>query len=326
MQAVYLYGTDRIIPQTGLKKFMKLKGIWVAIAVICVAGIGVTNYSVRHLAAGGNEYVSELSEGSNESETTTIAEEAVAQALADAGQTLTGTGQTESGQPVTAAGQANAGQTESGQALAGAGRIESGQMPAGAGQTKSGQAWTGVGQTEEAQIAAGNAGASESQPLLKAAPSSEVQRSPEAGAAVQAQAMDESMYPSETAQAEKSGIMSQLAKLDEQAQSRREAAAEGSANAMKAAADSERKIWENKLQGILEVLEQQLSGEEKNSFFAEQRSWVRDRESTAVSNSKRQNGSALEELEYIRSLRDITRERVYELAERYETILDGKKE
>lgn len=298
---------------------MKLKGIWVAIAVICVAGIGVTNYSVRHLAAGGNEYVSELSEGSNESETTTIAEEAVAQALADAGQTetgqtLTGTGQTESGQPVTAAGQANAGQTESG------------QMPAGAGQTKSGQTWTGVGQTEEAQTAAGNAGASDSQPLLKTAPSSEVQRSPEAGAAVQAQAMDESTYPSETAQTEKSGIMSQLAKLDEQAQSRREAAAEGSANAMKAAADSERKIWENKLQGILEVLEQQLSGEEKNSFFAEQRSWVRDRESTAVSNSKRQNGSALEELEYIRSLRDITRERVYELAERYETILDGKKE
>ena len=59
---------------------MKLKGIWVAIAVICVAGASITNYSVRHLAAGGNEYVSELSEGSNELETTTIAEEAVAQA------------------------------------------------------------------------------------------------------------------------------------------------------------------------------------------------------------------------------------------------------
>lgn len=293
---------------------MKLKGIWVAIAVICVAGIGVTNYSVRHLAAGGNEYVSELSEGSKESETTTIAEEAVAQAQGmqeaqEKAQVLSG-----------------AVQAEKGQALAGAGRIESGQTSAGAGQTKSGQTWTGVGQTEEAQIAAGNAGASESQPLLKAAPSSEVQRSPEAGAAVQAQAMDESMYPSETAQAEKNRIMSQLAKLDEQAQSRREAAEDGSANAMKAAADSERKIWENKLQGILEVLEQQLSGEEKNTFFAEQRSWVRDRESTAVSNSKRQNGSALEELEYIRFLRDITRERVYELAERYEAILDGKNE
>ncbi len=316
---------------------MKLKGIWVAIAVICVAGIGVTNYSVRHLAAGGNEYVSELSEGSNESETTTIAEEAVAQAQGvqeaqEKAQVLSGAVQAEKGQALADAGQANAGQTESGQALAGDGRIESGQMPAGAGQTKSGQTWTGVGQTEEAQTAAGNAGASDSQPLLKTAPSSEVQRSPEAGAAVQAQAMDESTYPSETAETEKSGIMSQLAKLDEQAQSRREAAAGAgktttlTKTTMKAAADSERKIWENKLQGILEVLEQQLSGEEKNSFFAEQRSWVRDRESTAVSNSKRQNGSALEELEYIRSLRDITRERVYELAERYETILDGKKE
>ncbi|RHV68950.1 DUF1311 domain-containing protein [Clostridium sp. OM02-18AC] len=291
---------------------MKLKGIWVAIAVICVAGIGVTNYSVRHLAAGGNEYVSELSEGSKESETMTIAEEAVAQAqgMQEA---------QEKAQVLSEAVQAEKGQAKAGQ-------TESGQTSAGAGQTKSGQTWTGVGQTEEAQIAAGNAGASESQPLLKAAPSSEVQRSPEAGAAVQAQAMDESMYPSETAQAEKNGIMSQLAKLDEQAQSRREAAADGSANAMKAAADSERKIWENKLQGILEVLEQQLSGEEKNTFFAEQRSWVRDRESTAVSNSKRQNGSALEELEYIRFLRDITRERVYELAERYEAILDGKNE
>ena len=30
----------------------------------------------------------------------------------------------------------------------------------------------------------------------------------------------------------------------------------------------------------------------------------------------------LEELEYIRSLRDLTRERVYDLAGRYETVLD----
>ena len=36
---------------------MKLKGIWVAIAVICVAGIGITDYSARHLAAGETQYV-----------------------------------------------------------------------------------------------------------------------------------------------------------------------------------------------------------------------------------------------------------------------------
>ncbi len=64
------------------------------------------------------------------------------------------------------------------------------------------------------------------------------------------------------------------------------------------------------------------SGDEKTAFFTEQRSWVRDRESAAVANSKKQSGSALEELEYIRSLRDLTRERVYDLAGRYETVLD----
>ena len=78
----------------------------------------------------------------------------------------------------------------------------------------------------------------------------------------------------------------------------------------------------NEKESILEILEQQLSGDEKTAFFTEQRSWVRDRESTAVANSKKQSGSMLEELEYIRSLRDLTRERVYALAEQYESILD----
>ena len=120
----------------------------------------------------------------------------------------------------------------------------------------------------------------------------------------------------------KTGILAQLAELDDQAEKRRSVSADSSANALKAAAESERKLWESKMQSILETLEQQLSGDEKTAFFTEQRSWVRDRESTAVANSKKQSGSALEELEYIRSLCDLTRERVYDLAGRYETILD----
>ena len=120
----------------------------------------------------------------------------------------------------------------------------------------------------------------------------------------------------------KTGILAQLAELDDQAEKRRSVSADSSANALKAAAESERKIWESKMQSILEILEQQLSGDEKTAFFTEQRSWVRDRESAAVANSKKQSGSALEELEYIRSLRDLTRERVYDLAGRYETVLD----
>ena len=113
------------------------------------------------------------------------------------------------------------------------------------------------------------------------------------------------MEKEETQAGTKAGILAQLAELDAQAEERRNAAADGSANTQKAAAEAERKIWENKMQSILETLEQQLSGDEKTAFFTEQRSWVRDRESTAVANSKKQSGSTLEELEYIRSLRTL---------------------
>lgn len=89
----------------------------------------------------------------------------------------------------------------------------------------------------------------------------------------------------------KTGILAQLAELDDQAEKRRSVSADSSANALKAAAESERKIWESKMQSILEILEQQLSGDEKTAFFTEQRSWVRDRESAAVANSKKRVGA-----------------------------------
>lgn len=117
-------------------------------------------------------------------------------------------------------------------------------------------------------------------------------------------------------------IMKELTELDEQVQTMQNLSVSKSTNAMKAEAEAERKIWESKLQDMLEILEKQLPEQEKDALFSEQRNWIRDRENTAVANSKRQNGSALEELEYIRSLRDLTRERVYRLAERYESVLN----
>lgn len=199
---------------------MKLKGIWVAIAVICVAGIGITDYSARYLYSEP-EIAADSEPEPLQGKTKASLQAAVPDEMGDA---------------------------------------------AGG---------TGI-----------SVGAEERQPE------------------------------------EKTGILGQLAELDVQAGDRRSASTDGSANAMKAAAESERKIWESKLQNILEILEQRLSGEEKTTFFSEQRSWVRERENAAVANSKKQSGSTLEELEYIRSLRDITRERVYELAEHYEAILD----
>ena len=224
---------------------MKLKGIWVAIAVICVAGIGITDYSARHLAGSEAQYVSG---------------EAAQQAVSGQADTA----------PVKTEAAAEAARAFSVQNTA----AEPGEEPL----------------SENARIMA--------QDDLQ----EEVEEESQPGT--------------------KTGILAQLAELDDQAEKRRSVSADSSANALKAAAESERKLWESKMQSILETLEQQLSGDEKTAFFTEQRSWVRDRESTAVANSKKQSGSALEELEYIRSLCDLTRERVYDLAGRYETILD----
>ena len=235
---------------------MKLRGIWVAIAVICVAGIGVTNYSMKQTATvTGQEAPAAMAEA---------ALDAVPQDLAGA----------------QAFDAADAGENAEN------GAVEAAKLPDEAAADV----------LFSMENALGAAGAEDAE------------------AAMQKEAQTET---------EKAGILAQLAELDAQLEERRKSTSDASANAMKTAAESERKLWETKLQSILEILGQNLSGEDKNTFFTEQRSWVRERESRAVSDSKKQSGSTLEELEYIRSLRDITRERVYELAKRYETILDG---
>lgn len=280
---------------------MKLKGIWVAIAVICVAGIGITDYSVRHLAAGGTSYVSEerMEQSVSGQADLALAEEAGAAEATEIAENAIGPEQA-----ALAAGNEEISETEGATEAAGTSGKEDGSEEAAEAYTLS-----------EQKIAAASA---------------DVSVLGNSGIAAQADMPDDAacgagtaMEKEETQAGTKAGILAQLAELDAQAEERRNAAADGSANTQKAAAEAERKIWENKMQSILETLEQQLSGDEKTAFFTEQRSWVRDRESTAVANSKKQSGSTLEELEYIRSLRDLTRERVYALAKQYETILDG---
>ena len=280
---------------------MKLKGIWVAIAVICVAGIGITDYSVRHLAAGGTSYVSEerMEQSVSGQADLALAEEAGAAEATEIAENAIGPEQA-----ALAAGNEEISETDGATEAAGTSGKEDGSEEAAEAYTLS-----------EQKIAAASA---------------DVSVLGNSGIAAQADMPDDAacgagtaMEKEETQAGTKAGILAQLAELDAQAEERRNAAADGSANTQKAAAEAERKIWENKMQSILETLEQQLSGDEKTAFFTEQRSWVRDRESTAVANSKKQSGSTLEELEYIRSLRDLTRERVYALAKQYETILDG---
>lgn len=271
---------------------MKLKGIWVAIAVICVAGIGITDYSARHLATDEAQYVLE-----------DTAEKSVS------GQADRMPVKTEAGMAGDAGTLGDTGMKEAAGDLVGAEDVSDGTC----------QKKTEIEETEAAYAFSEQEITADSEEKL-APGGSEISVQADFGNAADGVGM--TTEKEETQTETKNGIMVQLAELDAQTEARRIFSSDSSANAMKAAAESERKIWENKLQRILETLEQRLAGDEKITFFTEQRSWVRDRESTAVANSKKQSGSALEELEYIRSLRDLTRERVYALAERYEKILD----
>lgn len=114
-----------------------------------------------------------------------------------------------------------------------------------------------------------------------------------------------------------------LEELDSQIERNRAADAEKSiGNSIKARAESELKLWEAELDGIIKALEARLSSEDVEKLYTSQREWQRDRESKALEVSKKQSGSSLEEVEYTVSLADSTRTRAYELLKEYEAVLE----
>lgn len=128
----------------------------------------------------------------------------------------------------------------------------------------------------------------------------------------------------EIAQAEAveiSPVMQELFDLDEQIERSHSKTVDTTANSLKASAESEWKLWEDRMDRYLDILEKKLSDEDREALFLEQKEWIKDRETAAASASKKQNSSALVELEYNLFMKKITRERVYELANRYEKEL-----
>ena len=74
---------------------------------------------------------------------------------------------------------------------------------------------------------------------------------------------------------------------------------------------------------FLDTLENQLESSEWEKLFKEQKEWLRTRDEEATKGSGRQNGSTLDEIEYNRLIRESTRQRTYELAERYGEVLSA---
>ncbi|WP_432628167.1 lysozyme inhibitor LprI family protein [Brotaphodocola sp.] len=118
-------------------------------------------------------------------------------------------------------------------------------------------------------------------------------------------------------------VLLQLRAIDEEIAQRASSETDTTPNARKAAIESEWKLWETQMNRFLDTLENQLEPSAWEKLFKEQKEWLRTRDEDATKGSGRQNGSTLDEIEYNRLIRESTRQRTYELAERYGEILSA---
>lgn len=117
--------------------------------------------------------------------------------------------------------------------------------------------------------------------------------------------------------ADENQLLNRLQELDDQIARNRSRETEATAISQKTLAESEWTLWEAELQRILVMLKESLDPEEQEILMQQQKEWMRSRESQAVDAAKNQMGSTMEEVNYNRSLADLTRARVYELAKDY---------
>ena len=110
-----------------------------------------------------------------------------------------------------------------------------------------------------------------------------------------------------------------LAELENRIQKNREAqTASNNSNSAKTLADSELKLWDNELNLIYNAVKDDLDDGEAADLVEEERAWIRERDRKAIDAAKASAGGSLESVEYTASLADSTRERAYEMLDRYE--------
>lgn len=76
-------------------------------------------------------------------------------------------------------------------------------------------------------------------------------------------------------------------------------------------------IWDNLLNDIYGVLNEQLPPKEMDQLKEEQRNWINHRDDRALEASLKYKGGTQEHLEYVAVLANVTEERCYELVENY---------
>ncbi|MDO4269022.1 MAG: lysozyme inhibitor LprI family protein [Eubacteriales bacterium] len=289
-----------------MRGIMKPRGIWIAIVLILLVGTGTTSYIRQYT--------------SRRQETTAVSE--TASGAFDAG--------IQSDVPAPAAAPAPARGAEVLQESAGSQDSEVSQETAASqdaaapamARAAANDAFAAAGPEQEEETGEELPMEAE-KPLLSASPSPDTAA---LGAVPEGDGQTETAasYALRAAPVEKtrsSRLLDRLEELDAEIQKSRSQNQDTTTNALKAAADGERKVWEAELDRFVAALDKRLPGEELREFRKEQSDWTRQRESTALSAMEGSAGSALQELEYNRSLAETTRDRVYELANQYEDIL-----
>lgn len=127
----------------------------------------------------------------------------------------------------------------------------------------------------------------------------------------------------EAAAESRSYYVKRLQDLDSQIQKTRET--QGSANggnSAKSAASNELKLWDSELNAIYNAILGRLEQEQSEALVKEERAWLKERDSLAMEAAQKTAGGSGESLEYTLSLTESTRQRAYELAERYAWVLE----
>ncbi|MFA1819966.1 lysozyme inhibitor LprI family protein [Virgibacillus oceani] len=94
-------------------------------------------------------------------------------------------------------------------------------------------------------------------------------------------------------------------------------ASDSSTYALKEVENERWDIWDELLNEIYGVLEEQLSSGEMDQLREEQREWIELRDESALEASLEYKGGTQEHLEYVSVLANMTEERCYELVEDY---------
>lgn len=92
---------------------------------------------------------------------------------------------------------------------------------------------------------------------------------------------------------------------------------DSSTYALKKVENDRWELWDDLLNEIYGVLEEQLLQEEMDKLREEQRAWIQYRDTSAFEASQEFKGGTQEHLEYVAVLANLTEERSYELVEDY---------